>query len=667
MNAQAHGNARTDELKSRTPIRGSWWLWAAAGLLFFGVAIAYAWFTIFSRPMSPDEGYLMITIQSFLQGEPLYDSVFTQYGPLYYFYEWLVRSVLTVPLTHDATRMLGIVHWLVAAAVLGCAARSMTGSWLAGLFVFTQAMVHLTAMAGEPGHPQELVALLLALGMLAASREPRGRSFRREEAEGLRGHSLPPPHVSGYGPWDKANLTVLAIIAALLVFTKINAGIFFGFALALGLWCGAEGRLARGVWPWVLAGACAMLPLLLMWRHRDAGWCRNYIVLASSTITASWLSAQRFGAGCAWRSAKLLRAAVSFLAVCGALIGVVLLTGTSLKGVLDGLLLTPIKMPGVALLPVKLPDPVLINAVVALTAAIFVRGNVNDGRVRNAVTILKMIFGIGGGFCLIGNATSQLAFLLPWVWLVAVPNEQKPEGNARANFARIFLCLAAAWQGLQAYPIAGTQVAMATLFLIPAYGVCLADAFKALAAQDQCQKRLARLTPRRLQFALALAVIALLYVFANVWCQLPAVRRHYASLPVLDLPGSRHVRFDEETTAMYRELARYLEKECDTFVTYPGFNSLYFWTHKRPPTHLNSTGWGQLSHRQQEHILGSLRQAQRPLLVVVAAAADTWKHGVPPQIQPLVRSVHEDFREIDRIGRFIVFVPRRAADTVRRD
>src|SRR6185503_1093919 len=211
------------------------------------------------------------------QGEPLYDSVFTQYGPLYYFYEWLVRSVLTVPLTHDATRMLGIVHWLVAAAVLGCAARSMTGSWLAGLFVFTQAMVHLTAMAGEPGHPQELVALLLALGMLAASREPRGRSFRREEAEGLRGHSLPPPHVSGYGPWDKANLTVLAIIAALLVFTKINAGIFFGFALALGLWCGAEGRLARGVWPWVLAGACAMLPLLLMWRHRDAGWCRNYI------------------------------------------------------------------------------------------------------------------------------------------------------------------------------------------------------------------------------------------------------------------------------------------------------------------------------------------------------------------------------------------------------
>ena len=118
---------------------------------------------------------------------------------------------------------------------------------------------------------------------------------------------------------------------------------------------------------------------------------------------------------------------------------------------------------------------------------------------------------------------------------------------------------------------------------------------------------------------------------------------------------------------MYRELAQYLEKECDTFVTYPGFNSLYFWAGKRPPTHLNSTGWGQLSHRQQERILGSLRQARRPLLVVVAAAAESWKNGTPPPIQPLVRSVHEDFREIQRIGRFIVFAPRSPADTALRD
>ena len=639
MNGQAQGEVPADVLTRRTPLCTSIWLAGAAALLFLGVAVTYAWLRIFSRPMSPDEGYLMITVQSFLEGEPLYDSVFTHYGPAYYLYEWLVRTVAFVPLTHDATRMLGIVHWLVAALVLAGAARAMIGSWLAGVFVFTQAMVHLTAMAAEPGHPQELVALLLALGMLAAARE--GRRIGR--------------------------LTVLAMIAAMLVFTKINTGIFFGIALLMGMKCAAEGRSARGAWTWLVAGVCAVLPFLLMRRHFGAEWCRNYSVLAASAISASWLIAQRFAGGSAVGYASLARAAVLFLAVCGTMIGIVLWTGTSLRGLLDGLLLTPLKMPGVALLPMGLPNAVLWNAAASLAVAVVVRVKGPEPRVSSAVTILKAIFGIVGAFCLIGNATAQLAFLLPWVWLVAVPRLEEPERNSPESFSRAFLCLAAAWQGLQAYPIAGTQVAMATLLLVPAYGVCLADVFKALVAQGQLREWFASLTPRRLQFAGALAVVALLYLFVNVWCNLPAARRHYASLPPLDLPGSRHVRFDQETTGMYRELAHYLEKECDTFVTYPGFNSLYFWAGKRPPTHLNSTGWGPLSHRQQERILGSLRQAQRPLLVVVAAAVESWRDGAPPPIQPLVRSVQEDYREIQRIGRFIVFAPRRAADTARHE
>jgi hypothetical protein len=117
---------------------------------------------------------------------------------------------------------------------------------------------------------------------------------------------------------------------------------------------------------------------------------------------------------------------------------------------------------------------------------------------------------------------------------------------------------------------------------------------------------------------------------------------------------------------MYRALSQYLERECDTFVTYPGINSLYFWTGKHPPTHLNSTGWGQLTHAQQEQILTSLRHAQRPLLVVVAAAAQSWTGEGPEPIRPLVRCVREDCREVKRIGRFIIFVPRRSEELSRR-
>jgi hypothetical protein len=110
-----------------------------------------------------------------------------------------------------------------------------------------------------------------------------------------------------------------------------------------------------------------------------------------------------------------------------------------------------------------------------------------------------------------------------------------------------------------------------------------------------------------------------------------------------------------------------LRTECETFVTYPGIHSLYFWTGKRPPTQLNSTGWGQLSHAQQEQILGALRRSRRPLLVVVTAAAESWAQGVPEPIRPLVRSVREDWRERRRLGRFIIFEPKPATDFTRKD
>jgi hypothetical protein len=171
-----------------------------------------------------------------------------------------------------------------------------------------------------------------------------------------------------------------------------------------------------------------------------------------------------------------------------------------------------------------------------------------------------------------------------------------------------------------------------------------------------------QLPARTLPCLQTLGVVVLLYLFTNVWCNLPTVRRHYAELPPLGLAGSRFVHTDTEVTVNYRALTQYLENHCDTFVTYPGINSLYFWTGKRPPTHLNSTGWGQLSHQQQEQILFALTQAKRPMLVVVAPAVQGWVKSVPPQISPLVRFVFQNCREVKRIGGYILFVPKPSSE-----
>jgi hypothetical protein len=639
MNAPQQGPAAGISSTPIAPRNSSRWIVSVAAILFLGVAATYAYYIVFSRPMSPDEGYLMITIQSFIEGNALYDSVFTHYGPFYYFYEWVLRVLMSAPLSHDATRMLCIVHWLTASVVLGLAGRAMTRSVLAGAFVFVQAMVHLTAIASEPGHPQELVVVLLALGMWAATRE--SQRFDR--------------------------LAVLAVITALLVFTKINVGIFFSVALLLAMRFQAGDRFARDAWGCLLIGVCAAAPFVLMRHHLSAEWCRNCSLVAAGSIVASLLVAQNSSKRPGMGLGQNVSVAIFFFAPSAVLLGIAALTGTSVKGLIDGLFLTPLKMAHVALLPLPLSNVVLLNTAVSVAMAAIMRRRAREPIVCSLVTILKALYAIAGSLWLIRDAKAQFAWLLPWVWLVLVPPDDQPEQNWSETFPRLFLCLAATWQGLQAYPIAGTQVTTATILLVLACTVCLCDALRAAVVRNRIKEQIARLSPRSLRLAQVLAGVGLLYVFAGVWCKLPEVRRHYASLPALGLPGSLRVHFDSETTEMYRELAQYLEAECDTFVTYPGINSLYFWTGKRPPTHLNSTGWGQLSYQQQEQILAALWQARRPKLVVVAAATQGWRDDPPPPIRPLVQHVFGECREIKRIGRFIIFVPAKNEETAQRD
>jgi hypothetical protein len=599
-------------------------------LLGLAVASAFAYYFIFSRSSSLDEGYLMITVQGFNSGHALYDTLFTQYGPFYYFYEWLLRSVLAIPLTHDATRFLCIAHWLMAAGILGVAAWKLTRSTMAGFFVAFLAVTHLATLAHEPGHPQEIVAVLLAFGALFAVRFARGG-------------------------WA---IEALAVVAVLLAFTKINVGIFFGFALLLTMRCHSADRFSRGIWNWLLLGVCAVLPFLLVRRHLSQEWCRNFALVIASTGVTVLFVAQRASTQRPLNPASYFRAAAAFLIPAAILLAVTLFTGTSWNGLFEGLILTPLKMPSVTLLAIPMPNVALLNAAASLAIAVWVICKRDDARLAILVPALKTIFAVVGAFCLMGNAKSQLAFLVPWVWLVGAPVANTRDENAHGNFGRTFLALAAVWQSLQIYPVAGTQVTIATLFLVMAYGVCLSDAVQAMTQNSRVGATLAAFTPMTRNLTQALASAALLFLFANGWCKLPDVRREYARLRPLGLPGSSHIRMDDETVTMYGDLAQYLAAESSTFVTYPGVNSLYFWADKRPPTQLNSTGWGQLTHTQQREILDALAKAEKPRLVVVEAMMQDWDSAAYEPIRPLVRFVAEDCRPLRRVGRFIIFEPK---------
>ncbi|MEI7733409.1 MAG: hypothetical protein WCO56_27810 [Verrucomicrobiota bacterium] len=599
--------------------------------LFLVVAAAYGYYTIFSRPMSPDEGYLMLTVRGFMDGHPLYDSVFTQYGPFYYLDQWLVRTLTALPLTHDATRLFSIFHWLTASVLLALAGGVMMRSFLGGLLVFMQTVIHLSPLANEPGHPQELVVLLLALAVLLAARPSR--------------------RIPG--------LELLAVIGVALGFTKVNVGVFYVFALFLAIRCHGDDRLNRAPWSWLFPGVCAVLPFLLMRRHLEADWCRNYGVVMACAVAATLLVAQQTAVKRRWMPGEYLRLGACLVVPSLMLFGFTVFTGTSLHGAVDGLVLTPLRMPGVALLRLLLPDTVLLNAALALTLAICVTWKGTTGRWANSLAVLKGIYGLVGILWLVSDPRAQLGYLLPWVWLMLVPGTNDAPRTAETTFPRIFLCVMAAWQGLQGYPIAGTQVALGTMLLVVVYTVCLGDALRASPISERILPQLQSLSPRVIGWGRALIVMIMLYWFANVWCGLPELRQYHTSLTPLDLPGSRLVRQPEATAHFLRAQVQYLRTECDTFISYPGFCSLYLWAEKPPPTQLNSTGWGQLSHAQQEQIIAALRQAKRPVIVVDEGLAKRWELGIPEPIRPMVSFITEECQPVHRIGSNLIFRPRK--------
>jgi len=607
------------------------WIWLACALILLVVALAYAFYTTFSQALGLDEGYLMITVQSFLERQPLYDVVFTQYGPVYYVYEWFLHRVLSIPLTHDATRWLCIVHWLGAAALLGVVGRMMTGSLFAGLFAFSQGVIHLAHLGREPGHPQEIIALLLALGVVAANRVDK-----------------------------RTGLPALGALAAVLLFIKPNVGIFFAASLFLAIYfhsnrtgAGASGRT------WLLIAACLLLPFLLMRRHVMFEWCRNYSLVAALGIVAAALTARDM-AGHQVSFRRCIEGVIAFVAVAVVFAGIAMFTGTSAAGLLDGLLLTPLRTPDIAILPLRVPNAAVFNAVAALLVAMLASASAAHARREVVMTLLKLCFVLVSSFVLIGQPSAQLMYILPWVWLVAIPGRNGATQRALAtSFPRVFLALAAAWQSLQAYPVGGTQLAIGSMLLVVATTVSLADALLALRIPERIRTVAAHWRPPLANACQGLAAIAVVAFFALVWSKLPAARRNYAALPPLNLPGAALVRTDTAMVQRYQALAQYLQANCDTFITCPGINDFYFWTGKRPPTHLNPTTISILTARQQEQILAGLRRAERPLIVILESIVNDPGRRGSGSIRVLLEALRDEYVEVHHIPPFKIYALKR--------
>ena len=332
------------------------WLALALSQLLLLVALAplvyYQIFSIFAD--HDDEGYMMLTVKHFIDGHPLYDQVWTLYGPVYFVYKWLVHGLAGLPITHDVVRLTASATRLAIGVAASLAAFGLTRN--VSLAATAQVLVttYLWTICNEPGHPQELAGLLTMLTVAVAA---LGRSR---------------------GP--RAIAVALGMAIGLLAMVKANLGILAGVAVWMALLCAVRKAKAVVALQIVSGAVVAALPGLLMRPHLAIPNTFNCAAEETAALLAlAALSFARTDGRCRlgdlWWYAAACVATVVLIALG------TMLAGTTPHALFDCLVLTPARMPGLVYAVGPLWS-IPFGAIAVVLAVLAVRGAEAAGEPR---------------------------------------------------------------------------------------------------------------------------------------------------------------------------------------------------------------------------------------------------------------------------------------------
>jgi hypothetical protein len=582
-----------------------------------------------------DEGYMLIALKSFLNHGSLYDDVFTGYGPFYYEFWGGVFSTLGIPVNHDGGRMVTMVVWVLSSLLIGLSIWRVTRSILLGLATQMIVFGALASLVSEPMHPGGIVVLLVSMIVTISC-------FVRDRTS----------------PFSMALLGG-AVMALILV--KINVGAF-AFAAVVLVCVVSYPAVARRRWlrPVVEVGFVA-LPLLLMASKAGEAWARHYAVHVAVAALAVVIALRARSTGRRdskelwWLGGGLLVVGVTvFLAILAA--------GTSPSGLIDGIILQPLRVPGTFSIPLGLPDSTDVVDLLAVAGALgywYVARN-REARPSLACTSLvsglSILVGVDMAFSVVGR-TALLDFdsvsygrgfqlgLLSFAWVALIQPPGKPD--EATQFARLLLPPLAVLQGLHAFPIPGSHVLWSALLLIPVGAVCVANGVRGIAFSLNVQGERRALGAIG---AIAATVAIVRLVTIQLGVELDAGRAAYHRSVSLGLPGAEDVRVSPEEAANYKAIVAAIDKNCKSFAMLPGMNSFYIWTQQEPPTGYNQSNWTtQFDDAQQQRVIEDTRSIDGLCLLQNVPLAQRWGAGeIPPG--PLVRYLHRGFVPIAKFG-----------------
>jgi len=595
------------------------------GLLVLAAGLTVAGWLLMSTNfmIHDDEGYVLIGLKNFSAHGGLYDTVFTQYGPAPFLYYEGWQRLLDWPVTNLFGRTLTLVHWIIAAFAAGLIAWRLSQRYWTALFTLVAVFGYLWQMTWEPPHPGGLIALIIAVGLAGAVEAlARGRTA--------------------------VATLVLGVAGAALLLTKINVGLLWVSAVGAFLLLGS---MRRGAW---LAGAgLAVLPFILMRPLLGESWVLDFAVMfaVAGAAVCALVTPETMPA---LRRRDWLAGIGGFAGLGTVIICAILLQGTSARGLLQGVLLDPLRHPvnfhfGFPWPPVAW---ILLGAAVLATALWLgrpaLRGPLADGVAGLRLVALGCFAWQAEAWLTVRGPGQVISLVLPLTPLFLLPLGPVPAGDRR-RWAAALVALVGLGQVLHAYPVAGTQLAWGSFLLLPLFVSGLADAAAHLARRVQ-----------RPWTEFAVAAIALATAGWQTNLLLQQGWERWTHSDPLELPGAESLRPQENVRYALRILTANAGLHADLLFSRPGMFSFNLWSGVPTPTLRNATHWfWLLSPDEQQAIIARLQAEPRTAIISSRPLINFLDEQMHMTITgPLNDHIRQHYRQLFSVSGYDFLVPR---------
>jgi hypothetical protein len=596
------------------------WLPVAAVLGWIGHGLLFTSFMLYD-----DEGYILLTLRNQIEHGGLYDRVYSQYGPFFYAAAGGLSRVLHFEWNNTTGRWFTLFNWLVTSGLCGLLVWRIRRYWVAALFTTVGVFSTLWIMLQEPGHPGGLITLLVAISALIGTECIRASS-----------------------PIKFALL--IGIIGSFVALTKINAGAFLLISAALWLLTTQAGRVQRPA----LAAALlvsATLPFVLMRPLLEKAWVPTFALLVALSAVSAVLACNQCNQP-RTRPSHLLWFGGSALAGTLVIILWSLAQGTSLTGLLKGVVLAPLQHPGVYSFAMKW-RPLVIPVALAcfgLTATWVLRPG--STWVLHLIAVVRLLAVIAFGMAMlpwVGTSSAALALCygVPLAAVFAIPLRKNEPGLT--NHPRMWLALLLTLQSLQAFPIAGSQLNWGTFLWTPLMVLGLIDALDFWSALTRPIWSLITKTTLT-------ATACILVVIQTRQLALISESRKSDGVPI-NLPGAETILLPAPVSSALYITAINARMSAGSLLSLPGAFSFNQWSARPTPTLRNVTHWfSLLDETGQQEIIDAMsadpRAAfilQRPLISYLS------KNGFPVR-GPLVSYLHNNYHEVLQVDAFSLWV-----------